>query len=226
MKKLAFKRALPLTIPIFFGYIFLGMTYGIYMKSLGFPFYYSIIMSIIIYGGTAQFLAGGLLLSSFDPIGTAIVILLIHARHLFYGLSMLDKFKDLDYKKYYIIFGMTDETFSLNLSSIVPEGVDKSDFYFFITLLDHIYWIMGTVLGALLGSYLKFDTTGIDFVLTALFLVIFLERFLTDERFPSYVGIISAIISIIIFGKNNFMIIALLISSIILIFVGVKNDRI
>lgn len=139
MKRKAFKAAFPYTLPILAGFSFLGMAYGIYMNASGFSFVYPLCMSFLIYGGSLEFVAVEMLLSPFAPVQVLIMALLIQARHLFYGISMLDKFKGMGWKKYYLIFGMCDETFSVNYTADIPEDIDRGWFMFFVTLLDQLY---------------------------------------------------------------------------------------
>ena len=207
MKRKAFKAAFPHTIPIFAGFWFLGMAYGIYMNASGFSFVYPMLMSLLIYGGSLEFVAVEMLLSPFAPLQVIIMTLLIQARHLFYGISMLDKFKGTGWKKFYLIFGMCDETFSVNYTAEIPEDVDKGWFMFFVTLLDRIYWVSGATLGGLIGSLLTFDTTGINFVMTAMFVVIFLEQWLKDKNHtPAMIGLAASVLCLIVFGADSFMI--------------------
>jgi 4-azaleucine resistance transporter AzlC len=207
MKKKALKAAFPNTIPIFAGFWFLGMAYGIYMNVSGFSFVYPLVMSIVIFGGSLEFVAVEMLLSPFAPIQTLIMALLIQARHLFYGLSMLDKFKDMGWKKYYLIYGMCDETFSINYTAKIPDGVDKGWFMFFVTLLNQIYWVTGATTGGLIGSLIHFDTNGISFVMTAMFVVIFMEQWLKEKHHISaYIGLGASLVCLIIFGADSFMI--------------------
>ena len=177
------------------------------MNVSGFSFLYPMFMSMIIFGGSLEFVCVEMLLSPFAPVQVFIMALLIQARHLFYGLSMLEKFKGLGWKKFYIIFGMCDESFSINYSVEVPEGVDKGWFYFFITLLNQFFWVCSSTLGGLIGSLLKFDTNGISFVMTAMFVVIFLEQWMKEKRHISaYIGLIASVVCLIIFGANSFLI--------------------
>ena len=164
MKWKALRAAFPHTLPIFAGFWFLGLAYGIYMHAAGFSFVYPMLMSLLIFGGSLEFVAVEMLLSPFAPVQVLIMTLLIQARHLFYGISMLDKYKGMGWKKGYLIFGMCDETFSINYTAEIPDGVDKGWFFFFVTLLNHFYWFSGATIGGLVGSLLKFDTTGISFV--------------------------------------------------------------
>ena len=206
MKLKALKAVLPYTLPIFAGFLFLGFAYGIYMNANGFSFIYPMLMSSLIYGGSLEFVAVEMLLSPFAPIQTLVMTLLIQARHVFYGLSMLDHYKGTGWKKYYLIFGMCDESFSINYTADIPNGIDKVWFMFFVTLLNHFYWSLGATLGGLIGSLLKFDISGISFVMTAMFVVIFLEQWLKEENhISSWIGIITATICLICFGSDSFM---------------------
>jgi 4-azaleucine resistance transporter AzlC len=207
MKRKALKAAFPFTIPILAGFAFLGLTYGVYMRVSGFSFIYPMIMSCIIFGGSLEFVAVSMLLSPFAPVQTLIMTLLIQARHLFYGISMLDKFKNTGWKKYYLIFGMCDETFSINYTAEIPEDVDKGWFMFFVTLLNQFYWVFSATLGGLLGSLIRFNTEGISFVMTAMFVVIFMEQWMKEEHhIASYLGLFIAAACLFLFGKSSFMI--------------------
>ena len=176
--KSAFKCAFPYTIPIFAGFWFLGMTYGNYMNVSGFSFWYPMLMSMTIFAGSMEFVTVSMLLGAFNPLQAFAMTLMINARHLFYGISMLDKFKNTGRKKPYLIFGMCDESFSINCSADIPQGIDKGWFMFFVTLLNQIYWVSGSTLGGVLGSVIHFNTKGLDFVMTAMFVVIFMEQWL------------------------------------------------
>ncbi len=207
MRLKALKTAFPYTIPIFAGFWFLGLAYGIYMNVSGFSFIYPMIMSLIIFGGSLEFVAVEMLLSSFAPVQALIMTLLIQARHLFYGISMLDKFKNMGWKKFYLIFGMCDETFSINYTADIPEDVDKSWFMFFVTLLNHFYWVSGATIGGLLGSLIHFNTDGISFVMTAMFVVIFMEQWMKEKHhITAYIGLCAATVCLIIFKADSFMI--------------------
>ncbi len=206
MKK-ALISAFPHTIPIFAGFWFLGMTYGIYMNVSGFSFWYPLIMSLTIFGGSLEFVAVSMLLSPFAPLQVFIMTLMIQARHLFYGISMLDKFKGMGWKKPYLIFGMCDETFSINYTADIPEDVDRGWFYFWVTLLDRFYWVSGATIGGILGNFITFNTKGLDFVMTAMFVVIFMEQWLKEEHHISeWVGLASSVVCLVIFGADNFLV--------------------
>lgn len=211
MRRDAFKAAFPYTIPIFAGFWFLGLAYGIYMNVSGFSFVYPMIMSLVIFGGSLEFVAVSLMLSPFAPLQTLVVTLMIQARHLFYGISMLDKYKDMGWKRAYLIFGMCDESFSINYTAKIPEGVDKGWFMFFVTLLNQFYWVSGSTIGGILGSFLTFDTEGLDFVMTAMFVVIFLEQFWKEKKpYTAVLGIVCTAVCRWIFGADSFLVPAML----------------
>jgi 4-azaleucine resistance transporter AzlC len=177
------------------------------MNVSGFSFVYPMVMSLIIFGGSLEFVAVEMLLSPFAPIQVLIMTLLIQARHLFYGISMLDRFKDMGFKKFYLIFGMCDETFSINYTAQIPEDVDRGWFMFFVTLLNHFYWVSGATIGGLVGSLIKFNTNGISFVMTSMFVVIFMEQWMKEEHHISaYIGLGAAALCLFIFGADSFMI--------------------
>ena len=205
--KKAFRAAFPYTIPIFAGFWFLSLTYGILMNTSGFFFLYPIIMSITIYAGSMEFFAVSLLLGSFDPLKALLMTLMINARHLFYGISMLDKYKGTGLKKLYLIFGMCDESFSINYTADIPEDVDSGWFMFFVTLLNHFYWVSGATIGSIFGSFLHINTNGLDFVMTAMFVVIFMEQWLKDShRISGVLGIAVPLVCLFVFGSENFLI--------------------
>ncbi len=206
MLKKAFKAAWPKTIPIMAGFLFLGFSYGVYMNVSGFSFVYPMVMSAVIYGGSLEFLTVSMLLSPFAPLQVFTVSLMIQARHLFYGISMLEKFKGTGLKKFYLIYGMCDETFSVNYVADIPADVDRGWFMFFVTLLNQIYWVAGATLGGLFGSLITFNTKGLDFVMTALFAVIFLDRLMTEKKhYTAAIGVLSALACRLIFGADSFM---------------------
>ena len=206
MKLKAFKAAFPYTIPIFAGFWFIGLTYGIYMNASGFSFVYPMLMSFFIFGGSLEFVAAEMLLSPFAPLQVFLMALLIQARHLFYGISMLDKFKGTGWKKFSLIYGMCDESFSVNYSAKIPEDVDKGWFMLFVTWLNRFYWVSGATIGGLVGSLLKFDTSGIGFVMTAMFVVIFLDQWLKEKSHASsLIGIGVSVLCLVIFGPDSFM---------------------
>ncbi len=205
--KKAFKAAFPYTVPIFAGFWFLGITYGIYMNVSGFPFWYPMIMSVAIFAGSMEFVAANMLLGAFNPIQAFFMTLMINARHLFYGISMLDKFKGTGKKKGYLIYGMCDETFSVNYSADIPKDVDRGLFMFFVTLLNQLYWVTGATLGGLFGSLIKFNTAGLDFAMTAMFVVIFTDGWIKEKNHTSsLLGLGLSALCLIIFGADDFII--------------------
>lgn len=207
VKMKALKCAFPHTIPIMTGFLFLGMSYGIYMHVSGFSFWYPMLMAMTIFAGSVEFVCVNFLLGAFNPLQAFIVTLILNARHIFYGISMLDRFKGMGWKKIYLIFGMCDETFSVNYTADIPKDVDSGWFMFFVTLLNQIYWVLGATLGGLFGSLITFNTEGLDFVMTAMFVVIFLEQYLKDKNhLSSYIGLSVSLLMLIFFGADNFMI--------------------
>lgn len=204
--KKALKCAFPHTLPILAGFLFLGITYGIYMNVSGFSFWYPMLMSMTIFAGSMEFVAVNLLLGAFDPLQALAMTLMINARHLFYGISMLDKYRGTGWKKWYLIFGMCDESFSVNYTAQVPEDVDRGWFMFFVTLLNQLYWVTGATLGGIFGSFLHFNTEGLDFVMTAMFVVIFLNQWLKEKNHASsLLGLGLSLLCLIAFGADNFI---------------------
>lgn len=222
MKAKAFKAALPYTIPICIGFLFLGMSYGFLMRSKGFSFLYPMFMSMFIFAGSMEFVTVELLLSAFHPMHALVLALMVNARHLFYGISMLNKYQNVGIKKLYLIYGMCDESFSINCM-VSPEGVDQGWFMFFVTLLNHIYWVVGATLGALLGYVIHFDTTGIEFVMTALFVVMFLNQWEEKEHHSfALTGVFCSLICLFIFGSENFILPAMVL---IIVYFSMTHKR-
>lgn len=221
--KAALTAAFPLTIPVFTGYIALGAAYGILMDSKGFSLFWILLASIFVYAGSMQFFGVALLASGFDPLGAFLMTLAVNARHLFYGVSMLKEYRGTGRMKPYLVFALTDETFSILCSAKVPGNVDRKWFYLFISLLNHLYWITGSLLGGILGSVFAFNTKGIDFVLTALFVVILVNQWQTAKNhLPVITGIACAIICRLIFGPSDFIIPSMLL--ILIIVLGWKSQ--
>ena len=207
----ALKAAFPHTIPIFAGFWFLGMTYGIYMNVSGFSFWYPMLMSLTIFAGSVEFVAVNMLLGAFNPIQALAMTLMINARHLFYGISMLDKYKGTGWKKFYLIFGMCDESFSINYTAEIPEDVDRGWFMFFVNFLNQCYWFLGSTLGGIFGSFIRFNTEGLGFVMTAMFVVIFMEQWLKDKNHTSGIlGLLLSTLCLAAFGTDHFIIPAMI----------------
>lgn len=218
-----FKSAFKVSLPIMAGYGFLGLTYGIYMHELGFSFIYPLLLAITVYAGSAEFLVGNMLLGSFSPLQTFFMVLMVNARHLFYGLSMLDRYKGLGWKKFFLIFGMSDETFALNSSTTVPKGVDRGWFLLFTTWLDETYWVVGATLGGLVGPFLKFDLRGLEFVLTAMFTAIFVDNWLKERTHVSSVaGLVITGMCLVMFGADRFIIPSM---AVILVFLSLMRHK-
>ncbi len=223
-KTKAFKAAFPYTIPVLTGYLVLGTAYGILLDSKGYSFLWSALTSLFIYAGSMQFVSVSLLAAGFHPLYACFMTLMVNARHLFYGISMLSEFQGSGKKKPYLIFGLTDETFSILCSTQTTDDINKGWFMFFITLLDQIYWVCGSILGSILGSLIHFNTKGIDFVLTALFIVIFINQWKSaTNHIPVLIGLGASILCRIIFGAANFIIPSMIA---VLLFVNVFQNEI
>ncbi len=206
MKTKAFKAALPYTMPICVGFLFLGTSYGFLMSSKGFPFVYPMLMSLFIFAGSMEFVTVELLLATFNPIYAFFLALMVNARHLFYGISMLEKYQHTGWKKTYLIYGMCDESFTINYMAMVPTDIDKGWFMFFVTLLNHIYWVVGSTLGALIGKVIHIEATGIEFVMTALFVVMFINQWEdTENHRPALTGVLCSLFCLVLFGNQNFL---------------------
>jgi Predicted branched-chain amino acid permease (azaleucine resistance) len=198
------KIAIPYTIPVMLGYISVGMAYGLLIVKSGISLWAGLAMSVFLYAGAMQFVAIQILIAPINLIQVALMTLFVNIRHLFYGLSFVDTFKSYGWKKQYLIFGMTDETYSLLCGVSAQEEIEQETLFFTISILNQSYWIVGTVLGALVGNMIHFDTTGIDFAMTALFVVIFIEQWLANKNhLPAITGVLSAIIAIKIFGPSQ-----------------------
>ena len=203
----AFRAAAPQTLPVFAGYLVLGLGYGIYVQSLGLPVWLPPLMGTVVYGGSLEFVLASLLLGSFGPVSAFLMALMIQARHLFYGLTMLQRYRGYGLRSAYMIFAMSDETFSITCSAEPPEGVDRGWFMFFITLLDQFYWVASAAMGAALGAVLPFSTEGVDFVMTAMFVVIFLNQWEKEKQHASAViGLTAPLVCLRIFGAGSFLI--------------------
>ncbi|MBQ6614604.1 MAG: AzlC family ABC transporter permease [Clostridia bacterium] len=211
------KRAIKDTIPVLSGYLVLGMGFGVLMQSKGYGFLLALAMSIFIYAGSMQYLAIDLLSGGASLITAALTTLMVNARHLFYGISMVDRYKNAK-KKPYIIFALTDETYSL-VCSVNEENEEKRNrYYFLVSLFNQIYWVVGSALGVLLGEVIPFSTEGIDFALTALFVTVFVEQWKsTKDHIPAMIGVISSVICLALFGAKDFLIPAMILITLMLL---------
>lgn len=208
-----FKPALAATLPVMAGYLILGFGFGIIIKANGYSTVLAAAMSIFIYAGSMQYVAIGLMTGGASLITTALTTLMVNIRHLFYGVSMLEKYQNTGKAKPYLIFALTDETYSLvcgELPGLAPE--DRTNYELLVSLLNHLYWIVGSIAGAVAGSLIRFNSQGIDFALTALFLTVFTDQWLTAKKHgPALIGLGASVASLLIFGKDNFLIPAMLI---------------
>ena len=199
------------------GYIVLGIGFGILFEKNGYGFWWAVAMSIFVFAGSMQYVAVGLITGGASLISTALTTLMVNARHLFYGVSMINKYKGTGWKKPYLMFGLTDETYSLVCSGDYPEGEDPHWYCFLVTLCNQCYWVIGTAMGSLIGSAITFNTAGIDFAMTALFVTIFVEQWLTTkEHRPALIGIGASVICLLIFGQETFLIPAMILITILL----------
>ena len=206
----ALSAAFPHTLPVLAGFFVLGIAYGMLMLEKGYGPEWSVLMSAVAFCGSMQFVAITLLTTAFQPVEALILSLLVNARHLFYGLSMLDKYKGFGKIKGFLIYTLCDETFSIVSSAMPPEGVEPKYFYLSISLLDYLYWVTGTLLGSLLGGLLPFNTQGLDFALTALFVVLFIEQMKKKEnRIYGVIGVAVTVAARFVFGADNLVLPAL-----------------
>ncbi len=216
--KAAYKAAFPHTIPVMTGYLFIGIAFGVMFADKGYNFLWAGLMSALVYAGSGQYLA----VNFFDPSVSLFQVIfltfMVNVRHIFYGLSLLDKFKVSGKKKPYMIFSLTDETYSLYFLTKTPPDVDEGKFLFALSTLNQSYWVIGSMIGGIAGSLVPFNSQGIDFAMTALFIVIFVEQWLEKKnRFPAVVGLLTSVICLIIFGKDSFILPSMIIIMIVLI---------
>ncbi len=213
----AFKAAFPCTIPVLTGYLFIGIAFGVMYAEKGYSFWWAILMSLLVYAGSAQYLAVNFFLPGISFFQIIFMTLMVNIRHMFYGLSLLEKFHQMGKKRWYMIFGLTDETYSLLCVAKVPYGVDEDKFLFAISMLNQLYWVIGSAVGGALKGVLPFDTKGIDFAMTALFAVIFVEQWMSEKnRIPAIVGVISAVLCLNIFGSGSFVFPTMVLSVLVL----------
>ena len=218
------KTAFLASVPVMAGYVVLGTGFGILLSSKGYGPLWSLAMSLFIYAGSMQYLAVDLLTGGATLITAALTTLMVNARHLFYGISMIDNYKDTGKRKPYLIFALTDETYSLNCGAL-PEGVtDAPTYYFLVSLFNHSYWVAGSLLGAVLGYVIPFNTEGIDFALTALFVTVFVEQWLsTKDHIPALIGVFSSVVCLIFFGADGFLIPTMVLIMVLLALYGKKG---
>jgi 4-azaleucine resistance transporter AzlC len=206
-KNKTIKYAFLASLPVMAGYMVLGIGFGVLLQDKGYAWWWATLMSITIYAGSMQYVAVDLLAGGAGIIATVLMTLMVNIRHLFYGITMLERYQDTGKKKPYLIFSLTDETFSLVCSPQLPQGVEEHSYYFYISLMNQCYWVLGSTLGALAGTALSFNSEGIDFAMTALFVVIFVEQWeKTKQHLPAITGVVISVICRLIFGASNFLI--------------------
>ena len=227
MDRKALAAAFPVTLPVLMGYLAIGIAFGLMLQEIGYNFIWAFFMSLTIYAGSGQYL-GVTLLATAAGLGTvAVMTLLINFRHLVYGLSMLEKFRGMGWRKLYMIFSLTDETYALLSSAQAPVGVNPKSFYFAIAVLDQSYWILGSVIGAVAGAVIPFSTEGVDFAMTALFVVIAVEQWKTYRKhLPALLGCAVTVVFLIIlgsfFGQDQMLLISL---GVIVLILLILRDR-
>ncbi len=210
MKK-AIKAAFPVTVPVLLGYLFVGIAFGLLYQNAGYHILWALLMSLTVYAGSMQFVAINFFAPGIGLLEVALMTLLVNIRHVFYGLSFLKRFQGMGQKKPYMIFSLTDETYSLLCSAKPPEGVDPDRFIFAIALLNQCYWVAGSALGSVAGSFISFNTTGIDFAMTALFVVILVEQWLScPTHLPAMIGAACALLGLFAFGADNLVLPAMI----------------
>ena len=220
------KQAFITSIPVMAGYVVLGIGFGILMRNAGYGVLWTAAMSIFIYAGSMQYVGVGLLTSGASIITTALTTFMVNARHLFYSISMVDTYRDACPCKPYLIFALTDETYSLLCDGTVPDGCDPNLYRLLVSLFDHCYWVTGSVLGSLLGAVLPFPTTGIEFSMTALFIAAFTEQWLTTkDHVPAATGLVCTLLCLLFFGPERFLIPAMLLITLVLTLVRSREER-
>lgn len=224
MKSSLFRTAFLDTVPVMTGYLFLGFGFGIALEQAGYGLIWAAAMSLFIYAGSMQYVAIGLLSSGAGLLTAAMTTFLVNARHLFYGISMVDAYKGAGKKKPYLIFSLTDETYSL--VTHIPQGVNRHGYCLLVSVLDQLYWVAGSVVGSLAGSLLPVNLEGIDFVLTALFVTIFVEQWLTTQNhIPALTGLGVTAVCLLLFGSQIFLIPSMLAIAALLTILGKTGRR-
>lgn len=202
----AFKAAFPYTIPVLTGYLFIGTAFGVMYQEKGYGVLWAILMSVLVYAGSGQYLAVNFFVPGANFANIIFMTFMVNVRHIFYGLSLLERFAQAGKKRLYLIFSLTDETYSLLCTTKIPKGVEEDKFLFAIALLDQLYWITGSAIGAMAGALIPFNAEGIDFAMTALFIVIFVEQWMAGgKRIPAIIGLTATALLRIVFGSDNFI---------------------
>lgn len=225
MKIQTIKQAFYKSIPVMAGYVFLGIGFGILIRNAGYGLPAAAAMSILIYAGSMQYVGVGLLTGGATMLTTAITTVMVNARHLFYSISMIGKYKSAGKYKPYMIFALTDETYSLLCDGRTPDGTDPELYRFLVSLFNHCYWVTGSIIGNLLGTVLPFSTAGIEFSMTALFVASFTEQWLTArDHLPAMTGLLGTLLCLVVFGRENFLIPAMLLITLVLTLLRRKEE--
>ena len=225
MKSRIYKEAFVKTLPVMAGYLVLGIGFGILLRDAGFGVWAALAMSVFIYAGSMQYVGVGLLAGGASALTTMLTTVMVNARHLFYSISMIEPYKDAGKHKPYMIFALTDETYSLLCDGNVPEGVNANRYRFLVSLFNHCYWVTGCVLGSLLGAVLPFSTAGIEFSMTALFIASFTEQWMnTRDHVPALTGLLSTLLCLVLFGPDRFLIPAMLLMTVALTVLGRRRE--
>lgn len=226
--KQAFKKAFPYTIPVLTGYLFIGIAFGVMYAEKGYSAWWAGLMSLLVYAGSGQYLAVNFFVPGISFLQVIFLTLMVNVRHVFYGISLLDKFNQMGKKRWYMIFGLTDETYSLLCTTKIPDGVDEEKFLFAISIMNQSYWVAGSVIGGLAGTLLPINAKGIDFAMTALFVVIFVEQWMERKnRIPAVIGVVCAFLALQFFGPDSFVLPSMVLI-ILILFLGKKkleNER-
>ena len=224
--KKAMRRAFPYTVPVLAGYLFIGAAFGVMFADQGYNVLWAVLMSVVVYAGSGQYLATNFFVPGISILQAVFLTLMVNIRHVFYGLSLVDRYNRFGRKRWYLIFGMTDETYSLICTTGVPDDVDEEKFLLSITLLNQLYWIVGTAIGSLTATVVAFDSTGIEFAMTALFIVMFMELWYRRSNRPAeLIGMLSAVLCLALFGASNFVLPTMVLMVAVILLGRKKLDR-
>lgn len=222
----AFRKAFPYTIPVLTGYLFIGIAFGVMFAEKGYSFLWAVLMSLLVYAGSGQYLAVNFFAPGVSLLQVVFLTLMVNIRHIFYGISLLEKFHSMGPKRWYMIFGLTDETYSLLCTTRVPEGVEEDKFLFAISIMNQSYWVVGSAIGGLAGAMLPINSEGIDFAMTALFVVIFVEQWMDQKnRIPEMAGVAAAFLCLQIFGADGFVLPSMILIILVLFVARTRLER-
>ena len=216
--KQAFRKAFPYTIPVLTGYLFIGIAFGVMFAEKGYSFLWAMLMSLMVYAGSGQYLAVNFFVPGVSFLNVIAMTLMVNIRHIFYGISLLERFHQMGKKRWYMIFGLTDETYSLLCTTKVPKGVEEEKFLFAISLMNQSYWIIGSAIGGIAGALIPFNSEGIEFAMIALFVVIFAEQWMEEKnRIPELLGVAAAFVCLQIFGVDGFVLPSMILITLVLL---------